>query len=219
MAITLPNDTQHIAIVGKNGSGKTMAAVWHLSQRSFDTMPWIVFNFKGDDLIDSIIGRKEWSLDKAPPTEPGIYIVRPMPHETEELDEFLWKVWANEDTGLYFDEGYMVGNSKPFQTIMTQGRSKHLPSIVLTQRPVSISRFVWSESNYFQIFRLTNEQDKKTVREFVPVPKDIVLKPFHSVYYDATQDDSRPVMLLPVPDRDIILKTFRNRLRIKRFAL
>lgn len=194
-----------------------MAAVWHLSNRSYDKMPWLVFNFKGDDLIDSIPGKREIKLTDDPPTKPGIYIVRPMPHQKEELDEFLWKVWANENTGIYFDEGYMVGNSDAFQALLTQGRSKHIPMIILVQRPVWISRFVWSESNYFQIYNLTNAQDQKTIREFVPMKKDVVLKPYHSVYHDA--NSHRTVMLSPVPERVTILKTFRQRMSSRLIAI
>lgn len=212
-----PNDSERIAIVGRNGSGKTVAAVWHLSQRAFDKMPWIAFNFKGDDLIDSIPGTKELKLTSDPPKAPGIYIVRPMPHETEELDAFLWKVWKNENTGIYFDEGYMVGNSKAFQALLTQGRSKLCPMIILTQRPVWINRFVWSESDFFQIFSLTNKQDRQTAAEFVPAVNKRQLQPFHSIYHDAKADQSAE--MTPVPDRVTILKTFRQRLRNNRALL
>jgi hypothetical protein len=207
----LPNDTERLAIVGRTGSGKTVAAVWHLSLRDYDKMPWIIFNFKSDALLDAIRPVTELSLTGKPPTKPGLYIVRPMPHQQEELDEFLWRVWANGNTGLYFDEGYMVGNSKAFQAILTQGRSKHIPCIVLTQRPVWISRFVWSESDYYQIFAITNAQDQKTVRDFVPtLPRGRTLAPFHSIYHDVKANQT--VLLQPVPARDTILNTFRTRL-------
>lgn len=207
----LPNDTERLAIIGRTGTGKTVAAVWHLSLRDYDLMPWIIFNFKADELLDSIRPVTEIGLADKPPTKPGLYIVRPQPHEQDELDAFLWKVWANGDTGLYFDEGYMVGNSKAFQAILTQGRSKHIPCIVLTQRPVWISRFVWSESDYYQVFAMTNAQDQKTVREFVPtIPRGKTLPQFHSIYHDVKRNQT--VVLQPVPSRDTILRTFRKRL-------
>lgn len=212
-----PNDSERIAIVGRNGSGKTVAAVWHLSQRGFDKMPWLIFNFKGDDLIDSIPGTKELSVTSNPPKSPGLYIVRPMPHQTEELDDMLWKVWKNEQTGIYFDEGYMVGNSKAFQALLTQGRSKLCPMIILTQRPVWINRFVWSESDFFQIFSLTNLQDRKTAAEFVPAVKERKLLPYHSIYHDAKAEQT--VELSPVPERVTILTTFRDRRLVRRTLL
>ena len=215
--VFLPDNTQRLAVVGRNGTGKTQAAVWHLSLRDFTQRPWVVFNFKGDELIDNIPYTKELALTAKAPTKPGIYIVRPVPHETEELDAFLWEVWANEKTGLYFDEGYMVGNSAAFRALLTQGRSKQIPMIVLTQRPVLISRFVWSESNFFQVFALSNAQDQKTVREWMPYPEDGVLPEYHSVYYDVNRN--RTVIMRPVPEREELLTVFRSRLRIPRKAL
>lgn len=215
--IFLPSNTQRIAIVGRTGSGKTQAAVWHLSMRDFTERPWIIFNFKGDDLIDSIPLTRELKLTNKAPTNPGLYIVRPMPHEKEDLDDFLWSVWSNENTGLYFDEGYMIGNSKPFQAILTQGRSKEIPCIVLTQRPVLVSRFVWSESDFFQVFSLTNAQDQDTIRDWMPFPDDGKIPRFHSLYHSVSS--SQTVMLRPVPERDELLTAFRKRLSVTRKAI
>ena len=203
-----PDDSKRIAIVGRTGSGKTQAAVWHLSNRSFDSRPWVVFNFKGDSLIDAIPGAREADLDTAP-HKPGIYICRPLPHEEEKLDAFLWQIWHQENTGVYFDEGYMVTKCSAFQALLTQGRSKNIPIICLTQRPVWISRFVWSESDFFQIFTMTNEKDKKLVKEFVPQYNSEKLGPYQSIYHDVGSGGT--VLLDAVPDRDTILQTFRTR--------
>jgi hypothetical protein len=216
--VFLPDDTQRLAVIGRTGSGKTQAAVWHLSNRDFITKPWIVLNFKGDELIDAIPYTTELDLSDAAPKKSGIYIVRPVPHEIEELDAFLWKVWERENTGLYFDEGYMVGNIPSFRALLTQGRSKRIPMIVLTQRPVLISRFVWSESDFFQVFALTNAQDQKTVREWMPYPDNPDIVPeFNSIYHDVKH--ATTVIMRPVPDRDALLTVFRNRLRIPRKAI
>ena len=216
--VYFPDDTQRLAVVGRTGSGKTQAAVWHLLNRDFTSRPWIVLNFKGDALIDSIPYTKELELTAKAPTKPGIYIVRPMPHEQDELDAFLWRVWAQEKTGLYFDEGYMVGNIASFRALLTQGRSKQIPMIILTQRPVLISRFVWSESDFFQVFALTNAQDQKTIREWMPYPDNPASIPiYHSLYYDVKA--AQTVVLKPVPDADALLTGFRHRLRMIRKSL
>lgn len=214
--IYLPNNTHRLTVVGRTGSGKTQAAIWHLSLRDFTERPWIIFNFKGDDLIDMLPYTQELKLSANAPTKPGLYIVRPMPHEAEELDAFLWRVWEEENTGLYFDEGYMIGNIKSFRALLTQGRSKNIPMIVLTQRPVLITRFVWSESDFFQVFSLTNEQDQKTVREWMPFP-DETIPEYHSIYHDVKRN--KTVLLGPVPDQKSLLQSFRRRLSVNRKAI
>jgi hypothetical protein len=72
-----PTDTQHLSIVGKTGTGKTQAAAWHLSRRSFDVMPWIIINHKRDDLLTSIRA-EEIDLDKVP-RKAGLYSLHPLP--------------------------------------------------------------------------------------------------------------------------------------------
>jgi hypothetical protein len=203
----LPDDSQRLAIVGRTGSGKTQAAVWHLSMRDFSGRPWIIFDFKGDTLIQQIPGVRTLALKK-PPREPGLYVVRPMPHQIDEVDDFLWQVWESEKTGLYFDEGYMVSKCQAFQALLTQGRSKQIPIIVLTQRPIWISRFVWSESDYFQIFTLTNIRDEKIVREFVPRYDKNVLGRYQSFYHDVGEDQT--ILLDPVPGAPSLLAKFKQ---------
>lgn len=199
--MNLPNDTQRLAIVGRTGSGKTIAALWHLSLRNFAGMPWIIFDFKGDPTIARIKRAVQIPLSAQPPSAPGIYVVRPLPNQSEEVDDFLWKIWLRGNTGLYFDEGYMISNSEAFRAILTQGRSKHIPVIVLTQRPVWITRFVWSESDFIQLFQLSNMQDRKTMRDMMP-PIPAKVQPYHSLYYDVAAD--RIFLLRPVPRGDSV---------------
>lgn len=204
----LPDDTQRSAIVGRTGSGKTVAALWQLSLRSYDTRPWIVVDFKGDKNIAKIPRAHSVAISEPPPKKPGIFIVRPLPHQAEELDDYLWKIWGQENTGLYFDEGYMVSKSEAFRALLTQGRSKNIPIITLTQRPVWITRFVWSESDFIQMFSLSNSQDKKIMREMLPkVPTS--LPPYQSVWHDVGRDQS--FLLRPVPGMAYVRETFRKR--------
>lgn len=209
----LPNDTQRISIIGKTGSGKTFAAVWHLSQRSFDKMPWIIFDFKMDALLNKL-GATEISIKDSPPKKAGLYIVHPLPDETEEVEEFLWKIWRKEKTGVYIDEGYMVSNSSAFRALLTQGRSKKIPMIILSQRPVWLSRFVFSEADFFQVFWLNDARDRKTVQAFLPVDISKRLEDFNSFYYDVNRDQVN--ILLPVPKENKLLDVFEERLTTKK---
>ncbi len=202
--LKLPTSTQHIAVIGRNGSGKTVAALWHLSLQNINTQPWIILDYKLDENIDRIPGLRHLDGYKEIPRKPGIYAMHPRPGEKEEIDEYLWKVWERERTGIYIDEGYMV-DGPAFEACLTQGRSKRIPMIVLSQRPSWISRFVFSESRFYQVFSLSDMRDRKTVGEFVPgYAKLPPLPEYHSHYYDV--DSNRLSVLKPVPDVDSIME-------------
>lgn len=192
----LPNDSQRLAIVGRTGSGKTQAAVYHLSRRNFDVMPWIIFDFKRDELINSI-DRAQYLNVGVIPERPGIYIVQPRKGQEDEVEAYLWEIWERGNIGVYVDEGFMIDNDA-FDTLLTQGRSLRVPMIVLAQRPVWITRFLWSEADFHQVFDLTIEDDVKTIQRNTGI--DLKAKPlpeFHSWYFDVAQKHT--VLLKPVP--------------------
>lgn len=209
----LPNDSQRLTIYGMTGSGKTIAALWHLSFRSYTTRPWVIVNSKGDETIDSIPYTKELDL-KDTPKKPGIYIVRPVPEvDDEKLDALFWRIWERGKIGVYIDEGYMMPRkSSAFKAMLTQGRSKSIPMITLSQRPVWMSRFVISEADFHQVFFLSDTADRDVIQRFIPY--DITenrLPKYHSYYYDIADDDFTP--LAPVPKPATILETFERRLK------
>ena len=213
----MPGDNHRISIVGRTGSGKTYAALWHLAMRSWHHRPWIVFDFKGDKNIALIPGLEEVDIKKPPPRKPGIYVVRPLPtdDDAEAQVKFMWKIWENEKTGMYIDEGYMVGkNNAAFRANLTQGRSKEIPMIILSQRPLWLDRFVWSEADFFQVFHLSTEDDRKVISRYLPVKSVERLPQYHSYYYDVGADEI--VTLRPVPDRDKIITMIEDRLKNRR---
>lgn len=213
MPVDFPDDTQRLAIVGATGSGKTQAALWHLSHRNYHEMPWVVFNSKSDPTIDSIPYAREIAIDQIP-AEPGIFIVRPLPHEQEALEAHLWAIWGKGSTGVYIDEGYAMGvNNQPFRALLTQGRSKRIPMIVLSQRPVWLDRFVFSESEFLQAFRLQHRKDRATVEELIPARLDR-LPSYHSWYYEAL--GNKLTHMAPVPSLETIHSTFARRLARQR---
>lgn len=218
MSISLPRYDKRTTIIGSTGSGKTQLAVWLLSSRDFNVRPWIIFDFKGDSLIEEIerLGGKEISIYGPVPTKPGIYIVRPIPQKDDKaVENFLWGIWQQTNVGVYVDEGYMLGNRNPaLNACLTQGRSKHIEMMILSQRPVWMSKFVFSEANYFAVMNLTLEDDRKYVSGYVNGQKINLLKPYHSLWYCA--DDQTGSILKPVPDRDALLMRFDARLSKRR---
>jgi hypothetical protein len=211
----LPEDTHRHVIVGATGSGKTQAALWHLSHRSYHEMPWVIYNYKRDELIDGIPHTHPLGLDEVP-AEPGVYVSHPLPDES--VEEHMWGVWNKGNTGVYVDEGYMLGNNNPaFRALLTQGRSRKVPLIVLSQRPVWMDRFTFSEGDFYQVFRLQHAKDRRNVEQFVPANLEKRLPKYHSYYYDVGEDQVS--VLKPVPDIHVIYETFRRRLERQRRAI
>jgi len=212
LSLNLPDDTQRLAVIGATGSGKTQAAMWHLSLQNFHVKPWIIYDFKNEEMINSIVGAQHISLSAPIPDRPGLYVVHPLPDQEDAIEAHMKEIWAREDVGVFIDEGYMLGNSNGgFRYLLTQGRSKHIPVIVCLQRPVWADRFVFSEASYFQVFRLQNRKDLATVQEFIPFDVSERLPEYHSYYYDVGAN--QVVVLKPTPDREAILDTFNTKLR------
>lgn len=209
----LPNHTQRLTIVGRNGSGKSTFGVWCLSEAAnFDVRPWLIIDYKYETLfrdprVKHLI--KEIKPTSRPPRSKGLYIVHPRPDEGAEMEDMMWRIWERGKTGIFVDEGYMLPDHGAMQALLTQGRSKHIPMIILSQRPVEMNRFVFSEANYYSIFKLNDLRDWKTVEAFTRVDPHVPLPPYHSWWYDTAQDEI--LMLKPVPSSDSILARIAER--------
>ena len=219
MTVRLPTSDKRTSVIGSTGSGKTQFAVWLLSTRDFDVRPWVIFDFKGDALIEQL-GATEIDVAGKPPVNPGLYIVRPLPGDEAAVSLFLQRCWAQENIGIYIDEGYMLPKlDRWFRACLTQGRSKHIEMIILSQRPVWMDRYVFTEANFFAVFRLNSLEDRKHMRNFVEdrpegekkrgqEPKR--LPDYHCLWYDVDRQQAN--VLSPVPDADTLISIFKKRL-------
>jgi hypothetical protein len=210
----LPGDTERLVVVGRTGSGKTQGALWQLSQRSIDRIPWVIVDTKRDSLIRDVPYVEDLDLSDRLPRYPGLYRVTALPKvDDEALEGFLWSVHAHGRTGLFIDEGYMVPETGALQGILTQGRSLRIPLIVLVQRPNNVSRFIFSESEYIQLYKLTDNRDVKIAKDYMgqtPLWRSLPGK-YYSWWWDNQREQT--LILRPVPDRNTILDIFYNRLR------
>jgi hypothetical protein len=168
----LPDDSERLVIAGHTGSGKTHEALHHLSQRSFDVMPWVLLDFKGDDLVASTPITEPADLSDGPPDEPGLYVVK-CEHDDGEpggrVETYLESCLDRGGIGLFVDEGLRLGqHNDGLRALLTQGRSKRCPLIFLTQRPLFVDTFALSESEYLQVFNLPHPDDRKRMGEFIP---------------------------------------------------
>lgn len=209
--VILPSDNKRLAIIGNTGSGKTQAGVFHLSYRSWHKQPWIVVDFKGDELIGKLPYKDEIRPTDRLPKKPGLYITRPHPDDKEDLEKLYMNIWERERIGVFVDEAFMIGkNSRGFHALLTQGRSKHIPIISCCQRPVFLDIFLLSQSEYFQVFKLNDPNDIKRVRGFVGQDIDNPLVEYHSLWYDLSQGAGW--VWRPVPSESEILNRFDDRL-------
>lgn len=210
----LPNNKQRIAVIGRTGSGKTQFGAWLLSTAPFDKQPYFIIDYKYDDLLNGSDRIPEIGIRDKLPKVPGLYIVHPHPSDEEGIENFMLRLWEQERAGIYVDEGYMLPKgSSSFQALLTQGRSKRIPAIVLSQRPTWISRFVFSEADYYAIFQLNDKRDRDTIQSFTPKERLNVsdrLPDYHSYWYDVGRDNV--FQLKPVPQAAEILERIESRL-------
>ena len=181
-------------------------------------MPWIVYNWKRDESIDAIPGAREIELDELPES-PGVFIVHPLPREESDVEDQMWAIWGRGNMGVLVDEGYMAGDhNEALRALLTQGRSKQIPLIVLSQRPVWLERFIFTESEYRQMFRLGDTEDIRTMKRYIPesprnVPGGVDLSrrlpDYYSYYYDVSADTLH--VTRPVPHINVIHATFARR--------
>lgn len=216
---TRPNSKQRISIYGHTGCGKSQQAVHYLSEAAIETMPWVVIDYKGDELINQIPYAQDIGFNDTP-TKPGVYILHPHPGQDDQVENFLWGVYSRERTGIYTDEGFMLPKMpqyKAFSAILVQGRSKHIPMITLTQKPRYVPMHALSEADYHSVFYLSDNKDRQRVQEFTGFTAkelDVHLPDYHSLIYRVK--DRAKFLLKPVPQADSLLETFSRRLAPKR---
>lgn len=181
-----PGGDARTTIIGATGSGKSTCGLWMLAHQRFDRRPWIAIDFKREVIFDAIgfPPVQPLELHGALPKRPGVYLVSPRPDQSDALDGWLWRVWEHENIGLYVDEAALMPDGDAWPAILQQGRSKRIPVIACSQRPVSVARGLFSEANYFAVYRMVDKRDYRTVEGFVPGDLAEPLPWHHWHWYD-----------------------------------
>lgn len=216
--LRFPDNSQQVLIVGQNGSGKTVMGAHILSKAPYLQQPYVIVDYKGDDLLRSIQYVRQIGLNEIP-KHPGIYRVQPrIEDDDENFSTWLKAIHRRRRIGLYFDEGYMVPKKPIVTAIYTQGRQLRIPVITLSQRPVQINRFAPSEAYFHAVFFLSDDRDKETLRAYVPRSVlDTESPRFCCQWYDVQQRAA--FALDQCPDPDIIRERIESSLRPKRRAI
>jgi hypothetical protein len=214
-----PTIEDRVSVIGSTGEGKTQFSVWLLSIAHFDRIPYIIWDYKREPLIAEIRA-KEIGLNEKLPSKPGLYVLRPDHDEHEAAENYLGKIYAAGNIGNYFDEAYMLPNSGIhgngyLRAIYTQGRTKKIPAITLTQQPAHILSFAFSEAQHRAVFYLNRPRDRKTISEYFPENVDFKnhLPKYHSWWYSS--GDRKAIPLAPVPGAEELLDRIDSRLAPK----
>lgn len=211
LSLKLPGANDRTTIIGATGTGKTVLGGALLSMQRLDKRPWVAMDFKGEPLWDLVGSPPMQEISfKTVPTKPGLYHLECLPGQEDELEDWLWKVWRKTNIGLFCDEATLIPDRSAFKAILRQGRSKLIPVIACTQRPVDCQREIFSESQYICVFRVDDIRDYKIIKGFTrdaaiekPLPK------FHSHWYDKEQ--AALFHLTPSPKPDIVASTLKAR--------
>lgn len=201
-------DTRTI-VIGATGTGKTTFGAWLLSHARFDKRPWVIIDYKQEELFEDVGSPpiQRLSLGRIPKRK-GLYIVSPRPGEDDEVEDWLWKVWSKGNIGIFVDEATLLPSQNAVKAILRQGRSKRIPIIACTQRPVDIEREFFTEANFVSVFRVQDERDYKIIRGFLRNTSiDQELPQHWSYWYDVARN--LLLKLQPCPKPDIIANRMR----------
>jgi len=208
--MTVPDQSKRTAIVGRTGSGKTQFGIYFLGTQiagPWKDLPVTIIDFKHARLIRELQAQELKVTDK-PPTQPGLYVIRPFPGDDDKaLIEYLLRVWAQENHGIYCDETLDLGaRNRGFRRLLSQGREKNIPMIYCTQRPSWVDMYSFSECDYVCAFQLTLKTDEQRIEQFAPGYMNVRLEQYQSYWYDVADNKGR--VLAPCPDQANILARY-----------
>ena len=208
----LPKYDERTVIVGSTGSGKTALGLWLLSKRNFENRTTIIIDHKIDDNIKKI-KCKHLDINSRIPDDGGFYVLYPNTLKVsvkqnhiidEKLTDILWTIWERGNYLVYIDEGMMINSNCPaLKALLTQGRSKNVEMIILTQRPVEVSRFIFSESDYLGLMRLNDPRDLDVIKKAFGVDLSAPMGEFHWRWLDRKKNTLTMLSPVPMPKQSV----------------
>lgn len=181
---------EHIAIVGRTGSGKT-----YLVSKLTQLRQYVVIlrtkpdknKFPNFVTVRHASAMQHWRSER-------ILLEPEYRYQALEGYRMLEQSWQDGGWTVVIDENWyaeQIGLKPYIIRGLTQGRSKDISMMVGMQRPVDISRFALSEITHLFVFRCEGRDLKfslrdSTVDEIVPAVRN--LKGHNFVYYNAAKE-------------------------------
>jgi len=124
--------------------------------------------------------------------------------DNNEAVRYMEMIYKAGDAIIYIDEVNAVipprkNPPQVFLDVWQRGRERNIGGWASTQRPVSIPILFLTEAYHFFVFRLNNENDRKTVSEYTD--KAILTKvpdQYGFYYFDVINDKLRYTRKLPI---------------------
>jgi hypothetical protein len=200
--------TDRLFAAGMNGSGKSVLAT-AIANR-WDR--FLIYDPKVDDEAVPPNSVVAYGVANALRALPGRVVYRPNPQESGSLvakafDELVERVWRLGSHGIVVHEAADLAASdrelEPWLSAAWRaGRSRGIPGIALTQRPVNVPRLFLSEARHLALFTLVDRADREVMGRLmgpIVVPEPLPLD--HSFWYRAPDLTVRRIAPLGAPRR------------------
>lgn len=170
---------QRLAIVGRSGVGKTYLARWFMLH---SPQQWVAMDTKADPDFDAWrplnglpsmrVIRARWDRGHK------VVVIRPSRAELDRvtLDSYLGDLHETFlNFGTFIDEVYQFqigGQPRAGLTgIVARGRARNQASILGSQRPAWVPKFMFSEASLIAVMALQLEQDRKEMFDMTGRPE------------------------------------------------
>ncbi len=208
MALVTFKSTDRVFACGKTGSGKT-----YLMERLTRSLPRLVV-LDGKGTLGTW-GLSEWNRESRSllhNQEPvRVRVTWDLGQDVFEFwENVLEEIYASGNVTMYCDELYALaekpGQVQPaLRAIYTRGRELNIGAWASTQRPVSVPLVCLSESEHYFMFRLSMDDDRSRMAEFMTQEVREPIKDLHGFFYMYAQADS-PVYI-PALEAGMIRET------------
>lgn len=181
--------SEHVAIVGATGSGKTYTARKYHANIPFVAAIDIKGTLKWPEVpkeeLTIVTRLREIGMARTPKV-----IYRPNPAEMNEdyYDAFFEWCYKRKNTRVWVDEARAICPTPfhlPFwmMSILTRGRELNVGMTSITQRPKKIPLEIFSESTHFFVHHLNLKEDRERMVEVTERPEVLKSPVGHDFWY------------------------------------
>lgn len=193
----IPTD-KHVLVCGSTGSGKSYLAEQYLKSYNFvvklDTKDEVSERRKhGLSAWDGLVENKDFTVIRifddldACDTDKIIYCPDYYDQDEELFNSFFDWIFRRENTIVWVDELMQIANSykcpRALSRCYTQGRSKNVGIWACSQRPSGIPVISLANSDYYFIFNLYNNNDRKRLYDMTGMQDMLELPQGHNFWY------------------------------------